>query len=416
MLLENIHELHCVAQSVSRKGGSAMAESHPIQNAWLLTEGDRIKGFGPMVTCPEISDDVSRIDCRGRLVIPGFVDSHTHLVFARSREGEYQDRIKGLSYEEIARKGGGILNSARRLQEMSEEELLRGALERAHEILAKGTTTVEIKSGYGLTVAAELKMLRVARQLKALVPLNIKTTFLGAHAIPLDYQSRRQDYISLVTDEMLPLVAEEGLAEFIDVFCDEGFFTVEETAQILAAGARYGLRPKIHANELANSGGVQIGIAHGALSVDHLERTGPAEIEALAQSSTIPTVLPGVSFFLGIDYAPARAMVDAGLPVAIASDYNPGSSPAGDMQFMWSLACTKMRLLPAEALTAMTLNGAAALDMAHEVGSIEIGKRADLLISHPMDTLAQFPYYPAKNQIAHTIAGGEIWGSTRHKS
>ncbi len=407
MILEHIHQLHCVAEGENRKGGSSMANSVVIENAWVRTQGDRIIGFGPMGGQPEFPADEPRIDCSGCLVLPGFVDSHTHLVFARSREEEYVDRIRGLSYEEIARRGGGILNSARRLQAMSEEELLAGARLRAHEIMQKGTTTVEIKSGYGLTVEDELKMLRVARQLQYELPMTVRTTFLGAHAIPLKYKDQREEYIRLIVEDMLPKVAADGLADFVDVFCDEGFFTVEETAHILSQAAPYGLRPKIHANELANSGGVQVGIAHGALSVDHLERTGPVEIAALRDSDTIPTVLPGVSFFLGIDYAPARDMIDAGLPVAIASDYNPGSSPAGDLQFIWSLACTKMKLLPEEALVALTLNAAAALDLSHEVGSIEVGKRADLLVTEPMESLAQLPYYPARNQIEQVMIGGE---------
>lgn len=385
-----------------------MSNTASIENAWVLVEDNQITGLGEMENCPEPAGDTEIIDCTGSLVLPGFVDSHTHLVFARSREEEYVDRIRGLSYEEIARRGGGILNSARRLREMSEDELLEGAIERAWEILLLGTTTVEIKSGYGLTTEDEMKMLRVARNLKNYCPLNIKTTFLGAHAIPLAYKEDRQGYIDLVINEMLPRVADEGLAEFVDVFCDEGFFTVEETASILKAAQKYNLTPKIHANEIANSGGVQVGIAHGALSVDHLERTGPAEIEALINSKTIPTVLPGCSFFLGIDYAPARQMIDAGLPVCIATDYNPGSSPAGNMQFMHSLACTIMRLLPEEALVATTLNGAAALGLSHQVGSIEVGKRADLLITDPMESLARLPYYHTRDQIKTVIVDGQV--------
>lgn len=409
ILLQNIHGLHRISTTgEERKAGLAMQQTALLADAFVLTEGDKIAGIGSMADCPEVGEDTLILDCTGRLVLPGFVDSHTHLVFARSREGEYVDRIRGLSYEEIARRGGGILNSAGRLREMSEDELLEGAIERAWEILLQGTTTVEIKSGYGLTTEDEMKMLRVARNLKNYCPLNIKTTFLGAHAIPLEYRGNRAGYIELIIQEMLPRVADEGLAEFVDVFCDEGFFTVAETAEILSAANSYGLIPKIHANEIANSGGVQVGIAHGALSVDHLERTGPEEIKALINSNTIPTVLPGCSFFLGIDYAPARQMIDAGLPVCIATDYNPGSSPGGNMQFMHSLACTVMRLFPEEALVATTLNGAAALGLSEQVGSIEVGKRADLLVTDPMESLARLPYYHTRDQIGTVIVGGEV--------
>lgn len=409
MLLHDIQGLYCVAANrENRKGGAEMQDPVLIEQAWVWLEGDRIKALGKMGELPEVPEGVRRIDCTGRLVLPGFVDSHTHLVFARSREGEYEDRIRGMSYEEIANRGGGILNSARRLREMSEDDLLAGAIDRAWEVLQWGTTTVEVKSGYGLTLEDELKMLRVARALPKFCPIQVKTTFLGAHAIPAEYKDDRTGYIDLVVDEMLPAVAAENLADFVDVFCDEGFFTVEETARILSAAAKHGLRPKIHANELAVSGGVQVGVAHGALSVDHLEETTDEEIRVLKDSQTIPTVLPGCSFFLGIPYAPAREMIDNGLAVAIATDYNPGSSPAGDMQYMWSLACTKMRLLPQEALVAMTLNGAAALGLSEEVGSIEPGKRADLLITEPMESLARIPYYHCKDQIDFVISGGYL--------
>lgn len=410
LILKNIRGLYRVAQAgETRKAGSAMQDACLLEDAWVQVREGRIAGLGTMnLFEPQDAADSEVVDCTGQLVLPGFVDSHTHLVFARSREGEYVDRIRGLSYEEIAANGGGILNSARRLREMSADDLLEGAIERAWEILYAGTTTVEIKSGYGLTTEDELKILRVANRLREYCPLTIKTTFLGAHAIPAEYKGKREGYIDLVCQEMLPQVAEEGLADFIDVFCDEGFFTVAETARILEAGAAYGLRAKIHANELANSGGVQVGIAHQALSVDHLERTGPEEIKALAASNTIPTVLPGVSFFLGIDYAPARAMIDAGLPVCIATDFNPGSSPAGNLQFMMSLACNRMRLLPEEALVACTLNGAAALDMAADCGSIEVGKRADLLLTETLDNLAQIPYFFGRDQVAGVMIGGQL--------
>jgi imidazolonepropionase len=412
LLLENIHQLHRVAaHGELRKSGKGMADSALIENAFVFVEDGMIHSVGVMEEMPDIFREATEIiDCEHRLVLPGFVDSHTHLVFARGREAEYVDRIKGLSYEEIAKRGGGILNSAKRLREMSEEELLEGAVARAWEIVSWGTTTVEIKSGYGLTVEDELKMLRVAKRIEEWCPIRIHRTFLGAHAVPPEYKGNQTGYVDLVVNEMLPRVAEEGLAEFIDVFCDRGFFTVEETARIIQAGARHGLRAKIHANELANSGGVQVGVANGALSVDHLECMGPEEIEVLLKSQTIPTALPGCSFFLGIPFAPAREMIDAGLPLCLASDFNPGSSPGGNLQFLMSLACTKMKLLPEEALAAITLNGAAALGVSHEVGSIEPGKRADLVITEPMDSLAALPYYYCRDQVEVVIINGEEVG------
>ena len=385
-----------------------MADAVLLENAWLLTNGNTIAALGPMSTLPsELPAGTKQINCAGRLVLPGFVDSHTHLVFAQSREGEYVDRIRGLSYEEIAKKGGGILNSAKKLQATSEDELLEGAIGRANEILNMGTTTVEIKSGYGLTLNDELKMLRVARRLSNHVPLRIRTTFLGAHAIPLNYRDRREAYIQLILEEMIPAVAEEKLADFIDVFCDRGFFTVEETARILEKGTEYGLKGKIHANELAISGGVQIGVEKGALSVDHLECIGEAEIKALQSGNTIPTVLPGTSFFLGIPYAPARRIIDAGLPLAVASDYNPGSSPSGNMSFMMAAACTKMKLLPEEALVAITLNAAATMELSQICGSLEPGKSADLIITEPLQNLAQIPYYFGRSHIHRVMVQGE---------
>ncbi len=414
LLLENIHQLHCVAnRGELKKSGLEMADSAMIENAFVYVEDGMIHSVGRMDQMNEAFREADEIiDCEDRLVLPGFVDSHTHLVFAKGREGEYVDRIKGLSYEEIAARGGGILNSAKRLREMSEEQLLESAVARAWEILSWGTTTVEIKSGYGLTIEDELKMLRVAKRISDWCPIRIRTTFLGAHAVPAEFKGNQAGYVDLVVNEMLPRVAEEKLADFIDVFCDRGYFTVEETARIIQAGAKYGLRAKIHANELANSGGVQVGVANNALSVDHLECIGADEIKALLSGQTIPTALPGCSFFLGIPFAPARQMIDEGLPVCIASDFNPGSSPGGNMQFMMSLACTKMRLLPEEALAAITLNGAAALGMSHEIGSIEPGKRADFVITAPMESLAALPYYYCRDQVETVIINGkEVGGS-----
>ncbi len=412
LLLENIHHLHRVAaHGELQKSGTAMADSAMIQNAFVFVEDGIIHSTGPMSALKEtMRAEAEIIDCEDRIVLPGFVDSHTHLVFAKSRAGEYVDRIRGLSYEEIAARGGGILNSAQKLRAMSEDELLESALARAWEIIAWGTTTVEIKSGYGLTLQDELKMLRVAKKIEQWCPIRIKRTFLGAHAVPPEFKGNQAGYVDLVVNEMIPRVAEEKLASFIDVFCDRGFFTVEETARILTAGAKYGLRAKIHANELANSGGVQVGIAHQALSVDHLECIGPDEIAALKNSNTMPTALPSCSFFLGIPFAPGREMIDAGLPLCLASDFNPGSSPGGNMQFIMSLACTKMKLLPEEALVAMTLNGAAALGLSHEIGSIEPGKRADLLITAPLESLAEIPYYFCRDQVEIVIIDGKEVG------
>jgi len=371
-----------------------------IDDAWLLTDPSTglIVDFGTGE--PPVADEVA--DARGGMVFPSFCDSHTHIVYAGSREREFLDKIRGLSYEQIAANGGGILNSADRLHLATEDELLDDARSRLDEMIAKGSGAVEIKSGYGLNTADELKMLRVIARLRESSPAIIRSTFLGAHAVGRDYAGRQAEYVDHIIDEMLPAVAAEGLADFVDVFCDRGFFTVDETDRILEAAARYGMRPKIHANELDNSGGVQIGIAHGALSVDHLERAGEAEVKALAASSTIPTALPGASFFLNMPYAPARAMVDAGLPLALASDYNPGSSPSGDMRMVVALACIKMKLTPAEAITAATVNGAAAMDAAGMCGTIAPGLRANFFITKPMPDIAFLPYAYTTPLIAAT--------------
>jgi imidazolonepropionase len=343
------------------------------------------------------------------MVFPSWCDSHTHIVFAASREEEFVDRIKGLSYEEIAERGGGILNSARRMQDCSEETLYESAYERLQEVIGHGTGALEIKSGYGLSLESEIKMLRVIRRLKQNSPIPIKATFLGAHAVPAAFKTKRADYIDLIIHQMLPQVAAEQLAEYCDVFCDRGFFTVEETDQILKAAWQYGLKPKIHANELDYSGGVQIGIANGAISVDHLEYTGPEEIAALATSNTLPTLLPSCAFFLGIPYAPARQMMDAGLPVVLATDYNPGSSPSGKMPFVVSLACIKMKMLPEEAIYAATLNGACALELADDYGSITVGKKANLFITRPMPSLAYLPYAFGETLVRRIILNGKVF-------
>ncbi len=352
------------------------------------------------------SNNFEIIDAEGGHVFPSFCDSHTHLVYPASREIEYIDKIKGLSYEEIAKRGGGILNSAQKMQHASEEDLYESAWYRLEEIANFGTGAVEIKSGYGLSTESELKMLRVIRKLKEKSGLSIKSTFLGAHAVPLEYRGRQTEYVDLIINEMIPMVASEELADFIDVFCDKGFFTVEDTDRILNAGMKYGLRPKIHANELARSGGIQVGVKYNALSVDHLEYTEEEEIEALLNSDTMPTILPGAAFFLNMPYSPARKMIDAGLPVAMASDFNPGSSPSGNMQLILSMASILYRMTPEEGINATTLNGAYAMDLSHELGSIAKGKIANLFITKPIPNIAYMPYYYGTNKISKTILNG----------
>ena len=387
--------------------GADMAQLPLLHDAYLLLEHDRIAAFGPMADCPERADAL--LDATGRLVFPSWCDSHTHLVFAATREEEFVDRIRGLSYEEIARRGGGILNSARRLRETSEDALFEGAWQRLREVIGYGTGAIEIKSGYGLSLDSELKMLRVIRRLKAVSPIPIKATFLGAHAIPTEYKDRRTDYVDLVVEQMIPRVAEEGLADYCDVFCDRGFFTVEETERILQAGWAHGLKPKIHANELDFSGGVQVGVANRAISVDHLECAGDAEIAALRDSQTLPTLLPGCAFFLGIPYAPARKMIDAGLPVVLATDYNPGSAPSGRMALVVSLACIKMGMLPEEAINAATINGARAMEQEAEYGSILVGKKANLFITKPLASVAQMPYSFGSDPVETVVLNGRVW-------
>ncbi|MCW5921382.1 MAG: imidazolonepropionase [Saprospiraceae bacterium] len=408
LLIRNIKTLVLAEQNPRRLvKGADMAELPLLHNAFLLIENGRIARFGPMSECPERAEQV--LDARGRLVFPSWCDSHTHIVYAASREEEFVGRIRGLSYEEIAQRGGGILNSARRLQAAPEDDLFESALRRLHEVIGYGTGAIEIKSGYGLTVESELKMLRVIRRLKAVSPIPIKATFLGAHAVPLEYKERRQAYIDVIVNEMLPQVAAEGLADYCDVFCDKGFFSPAETEQILQAGWRYGLKPKIHANELGYTGGVQAGVANRAISVDHLEYTGDAEIEALKQGDTLPTLLPSCAFFLGIPYSPARKMIDAGLPVVLASDYNPGSSPSGKMSFVVSLACIKMKMLPEEAIHAATLNGAKAMELETELGSIAVGKMANVFISAPISSLAVVPYSFGSNLVETVVLQGKVW-------
>ena len=371
---------------ILRKQGHQMNVVGEIANAWLLVEDGRIAAFGgPDESRPEAHDEV--IDCQRGLVMPAFCDSHTHIVYAGQRDGEFLDKINGLSYEEIAARGGGILNSADLLHRTSEEDLFRQAMERVDEMIAKGTGAIEIKSGYGLNPDDEMKMLRVIDRIKAASPALIRSTFLGAHAVGRGYT--HDDYVNAVV-RMMPRAAQ--YADFVDVFCDEGFFTVEDTARILEEGLRYGLRAKIHANELAVSGGVQVGVRYAALSVDHLERTGEAEIEALRGSETMPTMLPGSSFFLGIPFGKAKEFISEGLGIALASDYNPGSSPSGDMRFVMALGCIRMRLTPIQAFNAVTINSACAMGVSELTGSITVGKRADLILTQPGWTLTKIPY------------------------
>lgn len=389
--------------------GEAMQQVDVLKNAWLLVNNGKIEDFGTMEEWSQRSSTyevTEMVDLRGAAVLPGFVDSHTHIVFAGSREQEFVDKINGLSYEEIFRRGGGIINSSRRLQAASEEELLISALYRLHLVNTYGTTSVEIKSGYGLSYDSELKTLRVIRRLKEMVPVPIRATFLGAHAIPPEYKDQREKYIDLVCDEMIPQIAEEKLADYCDVFCDQGFFTPEETERILDIAIAYGLQPKLHANELGHTGGVAVGVKKKAVSVDHLEYCNAEEIAMLASSSTIPTLLPGTAFYLRIPYAPARDMLNAGLPVALASDYNPGSCPSGNMQLVWALGCIQMKMLPEEAFYACTLNAAAALGWSHETGSITRGKRADFIVCDPIPSLAYIPYAFGTNHVKQTYVGG----------
>ena len=413
ILIKNIKELVQTEEEPMRMvAGKAMSVLNTLKDAWLLIEGTTITDFGtmPVPDSVNIGSQAGNtiIDAHDRLVFPSFCDSHTHLVYAGSREIEYIDKIKGLSYEEIAKRGGGILNSAKRLHDTGEDELVEQALGRLNEIMMLGTGAVEIKSGYGLNLEDELKMLRVIRKLKSLSPLTIVSTFLGAHAVPAAYRGRQGEFVDSVVDEMIPRVAAEGLADYIDVFCDRGFFTVDETDRILKAGMKYGMRGKIHANELDYSRGIEVGVANNALSVDHLEFTGDREIEVLLGSETMPTVLPGAAFFLEMVCSPVRNIINAGLPLAMASDFNPGSSPSGNMQFILSLACIRYKLLPEEAIHAVTLNSAYAMGISHDFGSIARGKTANLFITVSMPGYSFMPYAYGSNKVATVILNGEV--------
>ena len=384
--------------------GAAMAAAPIIDNAFLIVKDGVVEKFGGMDSLSDADiDDATVEDLSGQFVFPAFADSHTHIVYAGSREQEYVDKIRGLSYVEIARRGGGILNSADLLRRTSENDLYEMAMERLMRCVEGGTGAIEIKSGYGLSTGSELKMLRVIRRMKETAPVAVRSNFLAAHAFPREFANDHDGYVSLIVGEMLPEVAKEGLADFVDVFCDEGFFTIQQTERILAAAAKYGMRPKIHANELARSGGIQLGVKYGALSVDHLEHTGDEEIAALKGSGTVATVLPGAAFFLGMPYAPARRMVDCGLPVAVASDYNPGSSPSASMKFVLSLASIKMKLSPVEALNAATVNGANAMGLGGSHGQIVPGWKANFIITKPMPSFAYFSYAYTENLIDKVV-------------
>lgn len=385
--------------------GRDMADLPVIENAYLYLKDGLIKDYGKMDELPSITI-TTEIDASGRFVFPSFVDSHTHLVFAASREEEFMYKIKGMSYEQIAAKGGGILNSAKKLQQTSGEELFESALKRASEIIGFGTGAVEIKSGYGLTVEDELKMLRVAKRIGKETPLTVKTTFLGAHAVPKSHN--KESYLNLIINEMIPAVAAEDLADYIDAFCEKGFFSPEETERVMQAGKSYGMRPKIHANQLSLSGGVQVGVKTGALSVDHLEVMGQGEIDALKGTEVMPTALPGAAFYLGSSFPPARDIMNAGLPLAVASDYNPGSAPCGNMPFMLSLACIKMKMTPEEAVNSTTLNTAYAMDLSDTHGSITKGKVANVFITKEIPSIAYIPYAFGANVIDQVVLGGRV--------
>ncbi|MBS1563080.1 MAG: imidazolonepropionase [Bacteroidetes bacterium] len=406
-LITNIKQLLGTRAQTHVLRGKQLADLPCIENAYLLVEGDSIARYGPMSRLPVVGRQLTTIDAAGGFVLPAWCDSHTHIVFAASRESEFIDKIKGLSYAEIAARGGGILNSARRLQSASEDELFRLAWGRLEEMAKMGTGAVEIKSGYGLTVESELKMLRVIKRLRSASSIPIKATFLGAHSYPPEYRDNHQGYIDLITEQMLPVIAAENLADYIDVFCETGFFSPQETMAIGRAGARYGLKAKIHGNQLHVSGGVQTAVALNAVSVDHLEAMDDAAIKTLAGSDTIGTLLPTAAFFLRLPFQPARALVEAGCAIALATDYNPGSSPTGNMNLVVSMSCIQMRLLPEEAINAATLNGAYAMGLGQELGSITVGKKANLIVTKPIPSLAYLPYAFGSNLIDKVMIKGE---------
>lgn len=401
-LFTNIKSLVQVEEGQNYKQrvlGLEMNNLPTLDNAWLMIENGRIEDFGSMHNLPNELQADETIDATGRLVLPSWADSHTHLVFAATREQEFVDKIKGLSYEEISARGGGILNSARKMNDISEDELFDISLARLEEAISLGTGAIEIKSGYGLTTANELKMLRVIRRLKETNLIPVKATFLAAHAFPMEYRSNHEAYIDLIINEMLPLVAGEGLADYMDAFCEKGFFSVEETDRLLEAGWKYGLKPKIHANQLHRSGGVQVGVKNKAISVDHLESMGEEEIQTLINSDTIATLLPGAAYFLAMHYQPARLLIDANLPVAIASDFNPGTCPCLNMNMILNISCTQLKMTPNESIIAQTINGAAAMELQNELGSIAKGKKANLILTKPVPSVEYLPYALGSNWI-----------------
>ncbi len=406
ILFKNIKELVQVrTETISFVSGADMKTLPTINNAFLLIEDDKIIDFGEMSICPHIND-AEIVDASGRIVMPTWCDSHTHLVYAGNREGEFVDKINGLSYEEIANRGGGILNSARKLSETTENELFEQSKERLHEIIEQGTGSVEIKSGYGLSFDSELKMLRVIKRLKEESDIEIKATFLGAHAVPSEYNDNKAAYLKMLIDDLMPIISEEKLAEYVDIFCETGYFSVADTEQILEAGQKYGLVPKIHVNQFNSIGGVKAGIQYNALSLDHLEVLTDEDIAEIKDSNAMPVALPSCSYFLSIPYTPARKIISAGLPLALASDFNPGSTPSGNMNFVVATACIKMKITPEEAINAATINGAYAMGLEHKVGTITVGKLANLMITKPINSYASIPYNFGSSKIENVYLRG----------
>ncbi|WP_433764226.1 imidazolonepropionase [Flavobacterium ginsenosidimutans] len=407
-LITNIQELLQVREtSITKVSGSEMAKLPTIKNAFLVLKDNLIEDFGSMENLPEIKADKT-IDATGKVVLPSWCDSHTHIVYAGNREQEFVDRINGLSYEEIANRGGGILNSAKKLNETSEEEIYEQSKIRLEEVMHLGTGAVEIKSGYGLTIEGELKMLRVIKKLAENYPISIKATFLGAHAFPTHYKENKAGYIDEIITKMIPEIAKNRLADYVDVFCESGYFSVEETKKIMQAGIKFGLKPKIHVNQFNSIGGIQAGVKFNALSVDHLEVMNPEDIEALKETETMPVALPSCSYFLSIPYTPAREMIKAGLPLALATDFNPGSTPSGNMNFVVATACIKMKMTPEEAINAATINGAYAMGLSETHGSITKGKKANLILTKPISSYYQIPYAFGSNLIESVFVEGKI--------